>query len=121
MKNITFAFLLLIFIVCSTNICLYAQSDRPEITPVLQQTLSGPDLKNHNLVTFQMELKPNFSNTVPHRHSGNLFGYVISGQIEIAMESRETKIYDAGEMFHEKNLELHTIYKIRVTPSPPRY
>jgi quercetin dioxygenase-like cupin family protein len=38
---------------------------------------------------------------VPHRHAGPVFGYVLKGEFEWAIDDQPAKVLKAGETFHE--------------------
>lgn len=49
----------------------------------------------------------------PHRHPGPVFGYVLEGEFEWAIEVQPAKVFKAGETFYEPTACLH-----RVSRSP---
>jgi quercetin dioxygenase-like cupin family protein len=49
----------------------------------------------------------------PHRHPGPVFGYVLEGEFEWAIDDQPAKVFKAGETFYEPTGCLH-----RVTKSP---
>src|SRR5262245_48653700 len=49
----------------------------------------------------------------PHRHPGPVFGYVLEGEFEWAIEDQPAKVFKAGETFYEPTGCLH-----RVSRSP---
>jgi quercetin dioxygenase-like cupin family protein len=49
----------------------------------------------------------------PHRHPGPVFGYVLEGEFEWAIDDQPAKVFKAGETFYEPTACLH-----RVTRSP---
>jgi quercetin dioxygenase-like cupin family protein len=49
----------------------------------------------------------------PHRHTGPVFGYVLEGEYEWAIDDQPAKVFKAGETFYEPTGCLH-----RVTKSP---
>jgi quercetin dioxygenase-like cupin family protein len=78
-------------------------------TGVLTQVLSDPELKDYRLESSIMTIVPGGIDTVSHRHDCELFGYVLSGDVEIALISKTAKSFHAGDMFYEKRNVLHTI------------
>jgi quercetin dioxygenase-like cupin family protein len=44
-----------------------------------------------------------------HRHAGPVFGYVLEGEYEHAMDDEPVKIYKAGETFYEPSGALHRV------------
>ena len=51
----------------------------------------------------------------PHRHAGPVFGYVLEGEYEHAMDDDPVKTYKAGETFYEPSGCVH-----RVTRNPSK-
>jgi quercetin dioxygenase-like cupin family protein len=45
----------------------------------------------------------------PHRHTGPVFGYVLEGEYEHAMDGESVKTYKAGETFYEPSGAVHQV------------
>jgi quercetin dioxygenase-like cupin family protein len=45
----------------------------------------------------------------PHRHAGPVFGYVLEGEYEHAMDDEPVKTYKAGETFFEPSGAVHRV------------
>lgn len=45
----------------------------------------------------------------PHRHAGPVFGYVLEGQYEHALDDEPVKTYKAGDTFYEPSGSLHRV------------
>ena len=45
----------------------------------------------------------------PHRHAGPVFGYVLEGEYEHAMDDEPVKTYKAGETFYEPSGSVHRV------------
>jgi len=45
----------------------------------------------------------------PHRHAGPVFGYVLEGEYEHAINDESVKIYKAGETFYEPSGCVHRV------------
>jgi quercetin dioxygenase-like cupin family protein len=45
----------------------------------------------------------------PHRHAGPVFGYVLEGEYEHAMDDEPVKTYKAGETFFEPSGSVHRV------------
>ena len=67
-----------------------------------------------------MTITPGGVDTVSHRHDCELFGYVLEGSVEIALVTKNPKIYKTGEMFYEKRNVLHTLTKNGSASKPAR-
>ena len=46
---------------------------------------------------------------LPHRHTGPVFGYVLEGEYEHAMDDEPVKTYKAGDTFYEPSGSLHRV------------
>jgi quercetin dioxygenase-like cupin family protein len=47
----------------------------------------------------------------PHRHAGPVFGYVLEGEYEWAIDDQPSKVFKAGETFYEPTGCLHRVTK----------
>lgn len=47
----------------------------------------------------------------PHRHLGPVFGYVLEGEYEFAIDEEPAKVLKAGETFYEPSGGLHRVSK----------
>ena len=45
----------------------------------------------------------------PHRHAGPVFGYVLEGEYEHAIDDEPVKTYKAGETFYEPSGAVHRV------------
>ena len=45
----------------------------------------------------------------PHRHAGPVFGYVLEGEYEHAIDNEPVKIHKAGETFYEPSASVHRV------------
>ena len=68
------------------------------------------DGKKTKSTTVEVTLEPGQSST-PHRHPGPVFGYVIEGEYEWAIDDQEAKVLKAGETFYEPTGCLHRVSK----------
>ena len=48
-------------------------------------------------------------NDTPHRHAGPVFGYVLEGEYEHAIDDEPVKTYKAGETFYEPSGCVHRV------------
>ncbi len=46
-----------------------------------------------------------------HRHTGPVFGYVLEGEFETALDDQPAKVFKAGETFYEPTGSLHRVSK----------
>jgi quercetin dioxygenase-like cupin family protein len=66
------------------------------------------DGKESKAVTVELTLEPGHSGS-PHRHPGPVFGYVIEGEYEWAINDQPVKRLKAGDTFYEPTLCLHRV------------
>src|SRR3954452_18875252 len=66
------------------------------------------DGKMAKATTVQVTLKPGAA-SAPHRHPGPVFGYVIEGEYEWAIDDNKTKVLKAGDTFYEPTGCLHRV------------
>ena len=45
----------------------------------------------------------------PHRHTGPVFGYVLEGEYEHALDDEPVKTYQAGDTFYEPSASVHRV------------
>ena len=73
----------------------------------IAEKLDGKDAK----VTFvEVSLEPGQA-SAPHRHPGPVFGYVLEGEYEWAVDDKPAKTLKVGETFYEPTGCLHRVSK----------
>ena len=73
----------------------------------IAEKLDGKDAR----ATFvEVTLEPGQA-SAPHRHPGPVFGYVLEGEYEWAVDDKPTKVLKAGETFYEPTGCLHRVSK----------
>jgi quercetin dioxygenase-like cupin family protein len=68
------------------------------------------DGKKTKATTVEVTLEPGES-SAPHRHPGPVFGYVIEGEYEWAIDDNPAKTLKAGDTFYEPTACLHRVSK----------
>ena len=71
------------------------------------EKLDGKEAK----VTFQEVAWEPGQEDMPHRHTGPVFGYVLEGEFETALDDQPAKVFKAGETFYEPTGSLHRVSK----------
>jgi quercetin dioxygenase-like cupin family protein len=66
------------------------------------------DGKASKVTTVELVLEPGHSGS-PHRHPGPVFGYVLEGEYEWAINDQPVKRLKAGETFYEPTMSLHRV------------
>jgi quercetin dioxygenase-like cupin family protein len=82
---------------------------KPKVTPLAtQDVIEKLDGKEAKATTVEVTLEPGQEST-PHRHPGPVFGYVLEGEYEWAINDQPVKKLKAGETFYEPTLALHRV------------
>ena len=68
------------------------------------------DGKEAKATTVEVTLEPG-QESAPHRHPGPVFGYVVEGEYEWAVDDKPAKVLKVGETFYEPTGCLHRVSK----------
>ena len=71
----------------------------------VKEKLDGKDAK---ATTVELALEPEQAGT-PHRHAGPVFGYVLEGEYEWAIDDNPAKTLKVGDTFYEPTGCLHRV------------
>jgi quercetin dioxygenase-like cupin family protein len=79
---------------------------------VLSTTAIGEKLdgKKAKAATVEVTLGPGEA-SAPHRHPGPVFGYVLEGEYEWAIDDNKARVLKAGDTFYEPTGCLHRVSK----------
>jgi quercetin dioxygenase-like cupin family protein len=66
------------------------------------------DGKESKATTVELTLEPGQSG-LPHRHPGPVFGYVLEGEYEWAINDQPVKKLKVGDTFYEPTMSLHRV------------
>lgn len=84
---------------------------KPEVKVLSTAAVSEKiDGKKAKATTVEVTLKPGEA-SAPHRHPGPVFGYVIVGEYEWAIDDNKAKVLKAGDTFYEPTGCLHRVSK----------
>lgn len=73
----------------------------------IQEEVGGKKAK----ATFvELTLEPGAAGS-PHRHPGPVFGYVLQGDVEFAVDDEDVKKLKAGDTFYEPSMALHAVMR----------
>lgn len=78
------------------------------------RTLSATDIdeevsgKKARVTFSEVTYEPGGSSR-PHRHPGPVFGYVLEGELEFAIDDQKVRTLKAGDTFYEPAMVLHAI------------
>jgi quercetin dioxygenase-like cupin family protein len=87
--------------------------DRPPAGPkvVTERDIAEKlDGKEAKVVVVEVALEPGRAGA-PHRHPGPVFGYVLEGEYEWAIDDQPAKVLKAGDTFYEPAGCLHRVSK----------
>lgn len=82
----------------------------------IAEKLDGKDSK---VAFVEVSLEPGEANA-PHRHPGPVFGYVLEGEFEWAIDKDPAKVFKAGDTFYEPAGCLHRVSKSAATKGKTR-
>jgi quercetin dioxygenase-like cupin family protein len=84
---------------------------KPAVKPLSTTDIAEKvDGKKSKATTVEVTLEPGQAGT-PHRHPGPVFGYVLEGEYEWAIDDRPAKTLKAGDTFYEPTGCLHRVSK----------
>ena len=66
------------------------------------------DGKDASATVLEVTFEPGQKDT-PHRHAGPVFGYVLEGEYEHAIDDEPVKTYKAGDTFYEPSGCVHRV------------
>lgn len=94
--------------------------DKPTVKVVAERDIAEMvDGKKSKATTVEVTLEPGQAG-LPHRHPGPVFGYVLEGEYEWAIDDQPAKMLKAGDTFYEPTMCLHRVSKNPNTKSRTR-
>ena len=86
-----------------------AEKGQVKVTQLSQRDIIEKlDGKDAGATVLRVTFAPGQKDT-PHRHAGPVFGYVLEGQYEHAIDDKPVKTYKAGETFYEPTGCVHRV------------
>lgn len=82
----------------------------------IAEKLDGKDAK---VAFVEVSFEPG-QTSAPHRHPGPVFGYVLEGEFEWAIDKGPAKVFKAGDTFYEPAGCLHRVSKSAATKGKTR-
>src|SRR4051794_10830122 len=104
---------LVALVICGLALAAHDEPDKgkPKVTTLSEKDIAEQlDGKKARATTVEVTLEPGQS-SVPHRHPGPVFGYVIEGEYEWAIDDQAAKMLKAGDTFYEPTGCLHRVSK----------
>jgi quercetin dioxygenase-like cupin family protein len=104
---------LLALVLCGLALGVGGEADKgkPKVTTLSEKDIAERlDGKKAKATTVEVTLEPGQAGT-PHRHPGPVFGYVIEGEYEWAIDDQVAKTLKAGDTFYEPTGCLHRVSK----------
>ncbi len=94
---------------------------RGKIKTLLEQELKEKlNDKQGKIVVLELESAPE-SGSRPHRHPGPVVGYVLDGELEVAVDDGPVKVYKKGEVWFEPARALHRVNRNPSKTKPARF
>jgi quercetin dioxygenase-like cupin family protein len=82
---------------------------KPKVRPLsTQDVVEKLDGKDAKVTTVEVTIEPGQASD-PHRHPGPVFGYVLEGEYEWAINDQPVKKLQAGDTFYEPTMALHRV------------
>jgi len=97
--------------VCAVGMALaqHAGKEQVKVTHLSQRDIVEKlDGKDASATVKEVTFEPGQKDS-PHRHTGPVFGYVLEGEYEHAIDDEPIKIYTAGETFYEPSGCVHRV------------
>jgi quercetin dioxygenase-like cupin family protein len=98
---------------CGLALAAQDQPDkgRPKVTTLSEKDIAEKlDGKPARVTTVEVALEPGQA-SAPHRHPGPVFGYVLEGTYEWAIDDQAVKTLKVGDTFYEPAGCLHRVSK----------
>ena len=97
------------FALCALALADGDDKGKPKVTPLAtQDVIEKLDGKDAKVTTVEVTMEPGQEGT-PHRHPGPVFGYVIEGEYEWALDDQPARTLKAGDTFYEPTGCLHGV------------
>src|SRR5262249_42720922 len=92
-----------------------------KLRTVLEQLLAEKlDGKEAKVTVLEVEKAPG-TGSAPHRHPGPVVGYVLEGELEVAVGDAPVKVYKKGEAWFEAARALHRVSRNHSRTRPARF
>jgi quercetin dioxygenase-like cupin family protein len=104
---------LLALVICGLAFAADGEADKgkPKVKTLSDTAIAEKlDGKKAKATTVEITLEPGQAGA-PHRHPGPVFGYVIEGEYEWAIDDQAAKTLKAGDTFYEPTGCLHRVSK----------
>jgi len=104
---------LLALVICGLALAAHDEPEqaKPKVTTLSEKDIAETlDGKKTKAATVEVTLEPGQA-SAPHRHPGPVFGYVIEGEYEWAIDDQAAKTLKAGDTFYEPTGCLHRVSK----------
>jgi quercetin dioxygenase-like cupin family protein len=87
----------------------HSGTGRVKVTELSQRDIIEKlDGKAASATVQEVTFEPGQKDT-PHRHTGPVFGYVLEGEYEHALDDEPVKTYKAGDTFYEPSGSVHRV------------
>jgi quercetin dioxygenase-like cupin family protein len=92
-----------------------------QIKTLLEQELKDKlNDKTGKIVVVELD-KAQGTGSQPHRHPGPVVGYVLDGELEVAVDDGPVKVYKKGEVWFEPTRALHRVSRNPSRSKPARF
>jgi quercetin dioxygenase-like cupin family protein len=104
---------LVVLALCGAAFAAHDEPDKgkPSVVVLSEKDIAEKlDGKKAKATTVEVTLEPGQA-SMPHRHPGPVFGYVIEGEYEWAIDDQPAKLLKAGGTFYEPTGCVHRVSK----------
>lgn len=102
---------LVVVAICTLTLGAHDDHDKakPKVTVLSQKDIAEQlDGKKAKATTVEVTMEPG-QGSMPHRHPGPVFGYVLEGEYEWAIDDNPAKKLKVGDTFYEPTGCLHRV------------
>ena len=87
----------------------HVETGGAKVTPLSRRDIVEKlDGKDARVTVEEVAIEPG-GQVRPHRHTGPVFGYVLKGEYEHALDDEPVKTYKAGDTFYEPSGSVHRV------------
>ena len=95
--------------VCGVALAHHAENGEVKVKELsVREIIEKLDGKDASATVVEVTFEPG-QKDLPHRHAGPVFGYVLEGEYEHAIDDQPVEVYKAGDTFYEPSGCVHRV------------
>ncbi|HEY8504674.1 MAG TPA: cupin domain-containing protein [Gemmataceae bacterium] len=111
MRSILLALTIVAGAACGTTLAQHGEHGKGGVKTLSRKDIAEKlDGKRAKATTVEVTLGPGAA-SAPHRHPGPVFGYVLEGEYEWAIDDNPARVLKVGDTFYEPTGCLHRVSK----------